>query len=415
MALFDIFKTKSRASQATVPELARNVTTPVLSGGYSGSVTSMLSLLQNSSEYRLATESGVFGLPAAWRAVNLIANSVALMLVGADCYQGDSPVETHPLVSNPNKIYNGSYEFWFEAVSTALMHGNYIAIKNMYDLDGIPTEVIPVHPLNVECKLTPSGPLYKIADDLYTQDEIIHVRGLTVVGQWWGLGVVEAQRNALIGSIDMQAFSNNTYRTGAVPSVVINVAARTISQETLDQIKSDWIAAHGSGQRTPVVVPEGMSVTPIAWTPEDSQFLEARQFNIAETAFMFGLDPTDLSATFGSSGNSQTYANIEQRNIARIESSYGPWLNRFEQAWSKALPEGMYVKGNPEALLRTDVKTRYESHQLALTMGLYDEAYAQDIENIPQANRPEKKPEPQPLPVTPAITQGEPMNLKDAA
>lgn len=367
---------------ATMPQLSSNSTHPgMMQGSYLGSVTSLLGTLTTDST-TVPTESGVLGLPAAWRCLNLIANGVALMLTSAKVYDRDGIEAARPsIVARPNNLYT-SYDFWFEVTATALMHGNYIGIKADYDVDGYARQIIPVHPSLVDCRIAQAGyPIYKIGDELYLYNQIVHVRGLTIPGSWWGYGVIEAQRKALVGSIDMQNYSNSVYRTGSVPSVIISLAGKNIPQATLDQVRSDWVNAHGSGQRKPAVLPEGITVEPLSWNPEDAQFLESRMLNIAEHAFMWGLDPTDLTAAVGTS--SHTYANIQQRNIERITSSYGPWLNRIEQTWSDLLPDEIYVRGNPEALLRTDVTTRYEAYQTALQNNwmLIDEVRA--LENMP--------------------------------
>jgi HK97 family phage portal protein len=119
-----------------------------------------------------------------------------------------------------------------------------------------------------------------------------------------------------------------------------------------------------------------MDFTPISFSPEDASFIESRHMTVAEMSFMFGLDPSDLSATIG--GISQTYANIEQRSIERITNSYGPWMRRFEQSWSDLIPGGNYVRFTVDNLLRTDAKTRAEVHEINLRTGIetLDEARA---------------------------------------
>jgi phage portal protein BeeE len=65
-------------------------------------------------------------------------------------------------------------------------------------------------------------------------------------------------------------------------------------------------------------------------------------------------------------GGSLTYANVEQRDLDFLKYGVGPKITRLESALTGLLPRGQYVKFNTGALLRTDLKTRYESYALAL-------------------------------------------------
>jgi phage portal protein BeeE len=69
------------------------------------------------------------------------------------------------------------------------------------------------------------------------------------------------------------------------------------------------------------------------------------------------------------SGGSLTYANVEQRDLSLLKYAVGPWLVRLETALTDLVPRGQYVKFNAGGLLRTDLKTRYESYKLALEGG----------------------------------------------
>ena len=60
------------------------------------------------------------------------------------------------------------------------------------------------------------------------------------------------------------------------------------------------------------------------------------------------------------------------------------------------LVRGQDARFTVDALLRTDTKTRYEAHQLAIAMGLYSTAYAQQIEGLPTYTAPATTPVPAP-------------------
>ena len=412
MGLLDAFRTRA---VATVPELANNVvhsnlaTTPLL-----GPVSQYLSSTLTTAD-PIPTESGLLSIASAWRAVNMIANANAIMLTGADVVSNTGKELTVPqLVKRPNALY-GAYDFWYEATVTALMHGNYIAIKTDYDLEGYATQVVPVHPYHVECRIAANGlPVYKIREDYYSHTDVIHVRGLTVPGQWWGIGVIEALRKTVVGAIDLQNFANNTYRTGGAPTVAIKLKNRNVTQDQAQSVADAFNSAYSQGVRKAIAYNDTeFDIEQFTWSPVDAAFLQSRSFSVAEIAFAFGLDPSDLGTSVGDGGSSLNYANIEQRNIERILSSYGPWLRRFEQAWTDALPDGQTVTGNVEALLRTDSTTRLKYLADGVAAKFWTVEYAQDKQNIDAKYRPSQD-EPSPLPVSPAVTESD-ISLKEAA
>jgi phage portal protein BeeE len=70
-----------------------------------------------------------------------------------------------------------------------------------------------------------------------------------------------------------------------------------------------------------------------------------------------------------SSGDSLTYSNVEQQQLAFVTHSLRPWLVVVEQAISAdqdLCPGSLYVEFLLDALLRADSKTRAEVYTAAL-------------------------------------------------
>lgn len=349
-------------------------------------------------------EGQALGLPAAWRAVNLIANGVASMapleLYAAD---GLSKLDAPPILVRPLATMT-TFDFWATAVATALMRGNFVGINADYGPNGYPNQVVPVHPDFVFAYVDRAGyTVYDIVGTLYSAEEVTHVRAFSTIGAPWGVGVVENFRRSLGQQLDQQNLVGSTYRTGAVPSVIIELDRPEVEETQATSVQNQWIENHGSGSRRPAVIPNTMKVTPISWSPEDTQFIEARQMSVSEVAFMFNLDPSDLGASVG--GTSITYANREQQQQQRVTDAYGPMMLRFEQAWSDLTPGGNYARFCPEALLRTDSKTRAEVHQINIATSVETVDEARNAEGKPaltQAQKDELKPPAPVLPVDPS-------------
>lgn len=335
----------------------------------------------------------VAGLPAASRAVNMISNAVASMapleLWTPDGYVAD---KAPSIITRPNATFT-TFDFIDMAVQQAIMHGNFIGLLADFDFDGWPQQIAPVPAGYAMVYYDQAGYLvYDIGGRVYSQDEVFHVRANCAPNVPMGVGVVTKFRRAIGQALDQQNFAADTYRSGSIPAGTIELDMPEVDEEQAQAVTSQWIENH-SGGRAPAVLPNTMKFTPTTWTPEDMQFLQARQFTVGEIAHMFGLSPTDLDAAMA--GTSTTYANIEQRQTQRITDSYSPWMSRFEQAFTDCIPGGNEAKFCVEKLLRTDSKTRADVDQLNIASGVTtaDEARKRD------GKRPLPKPKPAAVPV----------------
>lgn len=348
------------------------------------------------------------GLPAAWRAMNLIANGVAAMAplqhLQAD---GITPVALPaPVLRRPNSLM-GSFDFWHSAVCHALSSGNFVALLADFDSFGYARQLVPVHSSWVNCRLHDGLPIYDIGDRTYGYDEVFHVRAFTVPGDPWGIGVVTNFRRALGAHLDQQNYAAATWQTGAVPSGILKQKRPNMSQGKIDEAKTAWIAEYGAGRRSVAVLnDEQWEFEPIAWTPEDAQFLESRQFSVAEMAFMFGLDPSDLAATIG--GTSQTYANLTDRLATRVTEAYGPVLARFEDAACDIVPGGTIARFRRENLTHANRAALFAEQAAGIAAGILTRDEARAESNKPPLPAPEPPPPPANDQMDPAHTEAMP-------
>jgi len=331
----------------------------------------------------VATEYTVTGVPAAWKCFGFIANAAASCAPPIEYDAQGLRVETLSNVVERPWAFLTAHEFWVQAFSSALLFGNFIGINIDVDpVTAFPRQVMPVHPNDVLMMLIDGLPVYSYGGEAFGWDEVTHVRGHTSPGQLWGVGVIEAFRNAWSRIMDVDDYGANTFRTVAENSVVIQVDRPELTEAQANAIQQAWIDRHASGVRRPAVLPKSMTITPLAFSPADAQFLESKQLSIAEVAFMFLMDPTDLSTTVGS-GGTLTYANREQREIDRLTHAVGPWLRRFEQAWADLLPGRRHVQFNVENLLRTDTMTRAQAVETNLRSGTFTLNDARHVEHLP--------------------------------
>jgi phage portal protein BeeE len=318
-------------------------------------LASLLGIEMGSNVYLSETSAG--GIPALSAGVDKVANACAAMLTQAQVYNGVEQIPSPLIVSRPSPLF-GSFELYSSIVRTLMMRGNYIALITSYDSDGNAEQFAPIHPDAVTLDTTSGYPVYEVEGVRFDYNSIFHVRSHAPVGGLWGRGIIERYRTALSGQLYEQNFGLTSFKSGAVPTAVVQLDTKLPTQEQVDAVNSSWQSAHGGGTRKPLVTGTALNITPLSWSPHDAEFIEAKKLSIAEAALLCGLRPEDLGAAIG--GQGLTYGNRSDDSIQRIIDSYTPWTVLVEQALGDLLPVGVSVRARPEALLRMSVKEELE-------------------------------------------------------
>jgi HK97 family phage portal protein len=150
-----------------------------------------------------------------------------------------------------------------------------------------------------------------------------------------------------------------------------------LTLEHAQEASERWHYAH-QGRRKTAVMGSGIKWQAVSVAPEESQFLDTLKFNVQQIARIFGVPPEMIAAE---SGASMTYANIESRDLSLLKYAVQPWLGRLERAMNTLVTRGQYVKFNAAGLLRTDLKTRYESYAIGLDKGFLTIEEVRDLED----------------------------------
>lgn len=158
----------------------------------------------------------------------------------------------------------------------------------------------------------------------------------------------------------------------------------------------EWDAARRS--RATGYVNAALDYHTAQWSPEQLQMGDARQHAVLEIARVFGLDAEDLDV----STTSRTYQNSQDRRIAKINDVLGMYIEAIEDRLSMpdVTPRGHKVKADFNGFLRADDKTRFETYQLGVELGIYDRNAIAAREGLPQPTFPV------PSEVTPAVVSG---------
>lgn len=326
-------------------------------------------------------------LVAVYRALDILETSAGQ--VSMDSYRDGvklTGTNVPAIVRKPDPNMDRS-EFVEQAVLSMASSGNaYSRIRRASDSSVIALELMNPH--EVFCGFTENGRrTYDYHGDTLGQSEVMHIAKLRLPGQAKGLGPIQAARAELGGSLDTRDYSNNWFGNSGQPNGLLK-SDQALTAEDAKLYRNQWNGLDAEGkpetqQDNPSrirVLGKGLAYDPITLSPKDAQWLESQQFNTTQVARLFGVPASLMLAAV--EGNAQTYANVEQDWIAFTRFTLMGYLRKIEAGLSELVPRGQTVRFNVESLLRTDTKTRYEGHAIAL--GRWETAdEIRDIEGLP--------------------------------
>jgi HK97 family phage portal protein len=368
--------------------------------------------------------SAGLAIPAAWRAVNLIAGFVAQMpLRQMTDYPPVYLDEYSQLLSNPWPVI-GYYNWVFGAVASIVLRGNFYAAKADFDLaTGNPRQYIPIGVDDVTLEFVDGMLLYHVnglAEPL-TWQSMLHIRGFMMPGMLAGIGVIEAHRAQMQGIRTLMDYGTGAYAGGGVPPVVMRVDKPELSEQEAEYLQSRWVQRHSALDRRPAVIPKIVEIEKVGLSMQDAEYLQSRAFSIAEVAYMFNLDPVDLDATFGQGGGHLRYQNMEAKTRDRLIYSLQRWISPVEQAFDMDMPGNTHARFWTGELFRADSKSRMETYDIALRNDIYTDDEVREMEHLTpltQAQKDANNPTPPQLaPFTgrPAIGDQQPPPPKELA
>jgi HK97 family phage portal protein len=336
---------------------------------------------QNSTDSGVnVSEFSAMRVTAMWRAVHLIAGTIAQMPLNVwDGKRGEAsnrkPVDT-PWIDNPNDEVD-----WLEFIETSLAHillwGNAYWLPVYTNLGDEIAQIWALSPWNVTPtrKLSPRpgvpGPKsYRVAQGsglTLSDADLVHFPGLGYDGIR-GLSPVSHARQALGLGVAAEQYGARLFGSGTLMGGIVTTDQK-LDKDQADTIKARWRdKLTGLAKAHEVaVLDNGLKFTPLGIPPEDAQFLMTREFSVSEIARLYGVPPhllmqVEKTTTWGSG--------IAEQSLSFVRYTLSQWTARFEQRITKRLCKpGQYAEFDNSQLLRGDVAARYSSYGNATMAG----------------------------------------------
>lgn len=322
--------------------------------------------------------SGAVALVPVYRALQVLTWSAGQLPLTVE--RGGrvlSGAEVPALIRRPSLEYTRT-EFIEQCVTSLAVSGNLFIHKiTGAGSETVALEVLPAD--HVTITYDRKRPIHRRAryhydGTEYTPEQMIHETLFRMPGEPRGLGPIQAARNEISGAVDVRDYSAKWFSETGQPAGVLTTD-QALSPEDAKATRNAWnrLNADGSPMDETAnpsrvrVLSKGTHYEPLMLNPTDAQWLESRKFSVTEIARLFGIPSSLMLAP--TDGTSMTYQNVEQEWIGYVRFTLMGYLRKIEEALSldSITAHGQTVRFNVDALLRTDTKSRYDAHRIALS------------------------------------------------
>jgi HK97 family phage portal protein len=346
---------------------------------------------------KAVTPQSAVGSTAVWAAVRIISESIATLPLrvyerrdGGRTLATEHPL--YPLLHDRPNVRQTAVEWREQQLASLLLWGNAYSWIERWP-SGRPRWLWPLRADRVTVKVdvtTQSDPVPGLVyvvqtidggQVVYPADDVLHVRGLSSDGML-GLSPIAIHRDAVGLEMAEREFAARFFGNNGRPGGVLKVQGR-LSNDAAQRLKASWETAHRGldNAHRVAVLEEGIEWQGMGMPLADAQFVEQRRFSIEEVARIFRV-PLHLMGDL----QRATFSNIEHQSIEFVTHTIRPWCVRLEQAFNGLLypseRQSLYTEHAVDALLRGDIKARYEAYAVGRSWGWLSVNEIRALENL---------------------------------
>ncbi len=315
-------------------------------------------------------------LNAVFSAVSLISDTISTLPI--DAYirsQGARyPLRPRPVWVTKPDVDTTKEAFYGSAIVSLLLEGN-VFIRVFRNRRGEIVDMKVLNPLDVEIKRNGQGRLiFNVTgyERALTQDEVVFIPDVVKPGSIRGISRVEALKENFGLASALEKYAARFFGSGTQTSGVLEVPGNLTAeqaksmQEAFDSRHRGWARAHKTA-----IITGGAQYKPTNVPNDQAQFLDSRRMAVEDVARAFNIPPHLLGLP-----GTNTYASVEQNNIAFVTHTLRPIAQKLEGALTALLAqetgkEAAFIKFSLDGLLRADVNSRTEAYARGLQSGYY--------------------------------------------
>lgn len=318
----------------------------------------------------VVTEETSLTYSAVWNAVELISGTIGALPLHLMQGRDDSN-----RMATDRKLYRVMHSQWNPymtakrgregQLANVLTWGNGYA-EIVRDGYGEVVELWPIHPSRVTPEMEDGLLVYRVTLPVGQRITVPRSRMLHILGPspdgFVGYSRIAMARKSLGLAMAQDSFGARYFGSGTHPSMIVTHPHSLKDPKAMREALGEVYAGLGNAHRL-MLLEDGMTAQNVSIPPEDSQFLQSRQFSITEVARWFNIPPHKLKDLTRAS-----FSNIESEQRSFYGDTLLPSLVDLEQSYDmQLLTEGdrglygrgsLYFKHNAQGILRADAAAR---------------------------------------------------------
>lgn len=328
--------------------------------------------------YALTTNAGTvitqdesLKLGTVYACTRLIADSISTLPV--DTYRRLNgqrvPVRPRPIWLDYPESNITKTDHFQEVLVSLLIDGNaFTHIIRDESLEIIGLTVL--NPQHVSIHRDGMGRIYyreTHADRIILNEDMIHIVEMRRPGQLRGESRIELMKQSLGLTKALEEFAARFFGQGSTTNGVIEFPGN-LTKEQAKNLVDGFEEGHKGLRKAhrPGILSAGAKFVKTGVDPDSAQMLESRRLQIEEVCRIFRCPPSMLGVT---TPGAMSYASVESNQIHFTTHTLRPYIVKIEDAYSKLLPDGVFIKFTVDALLRGDSQTRAAVYSTALQSG----------------------------------------------
>jgi HK97 family phage portal protein len=325
------------------------------------------------------TQDRALTLAPVYSAVRILAQDISTLPL--KCYRkvdGERvPMTTLPQLFQ-TLIDAGQLTPWlFQTITSLGLRGNAYGMVTSRDGFGYPTAITWLNPTDVGCQDDSTmAPDWRWRGAPVPAEDIVHIPWFCVPGRRLGLSPISAFAATMNLGLRAQEFADGSF--DSVPPGTFKNDMQTVNSEQANTIKARVGAAIRT--RETIVYGKDWTYTPISVSPKDAQMVEAGNWTANLIAGIYGVRPEKIG---GTAGTSLTYATVEQNQLEYTTSTLRFWAELLEGHFFGLLPQKQYVRFNLDALVRSDLATRWSVYEIGRRIGAINVDEIRKLEDKP--------------------------------
>jgi len=338
---------------------------------------SFQSLFALGDGYTFTTNSGTYvtqddslKIGTVYACVRLIADTIASLPIDSFIRQDGVRLQyrPRPVWLDAPDIGVTKDDHFQQVLVSLLLNGNSFT-RIIRDEEGEVLALSVLNPQFTEVRRDNNGRLFYVysARDRIEDVDMIHIKDLCLPGELRGKSRIDLVKENLGLARALEEFAARFFGQGSQTSGIIQFPGN-LSREQAKNLVDAFEDGHKGLRRShrPGILFGGATFEKTGVNPNESQFIESRQFAVEEIARVFRVPPSMIGVT---TPGAQSYASVEANQLHFLQHTLTPYLSKVEAEYSVLLAGRAFIRFTTAGLLRGDIAARNASYQQGLLNG----------------------------------------------